>query len=474
MFRTQQIRIDRSISAEMSVALVVMGQSSNSLENSVTYKIRQDHFENLERRTFFDAQDNLRSEFPGLSRVKLPSTFDVQSAFKDNAHYKLLGGQQGQQTISKICESFRSFNGLLGPFFRGELNGKPRLPNYRKPGGLSIVTFPAQALRWNLETGECKLPVSRELAESVKEQIGELWIPGGYGFSPSDISEVRILFRNGCIYAEYCYKCGNEGPSCRIDLNHSQGLGIDQGGDNWLTCVSTLGKSFIIDGRKLKALNQWRNKQVAKLKEGKPQGFWSSTLAEIEEKRNRQMRDAINKAARFIVNHCLENKLGWVVFGWNTGVKDGSKMSKKTNQNYIQIPTAKLKARLEQLCSEHGIQFFETEEAYTSKASFLDADPLPKYGEKPVGLGFSGKRGTRKKGSKYNPLGRGDYLMNSGEKLNSDANAAANILRKVSVQLGLDLARIVRGSLTAPKRYDLFSDLSRSYRKRCEAEFTQA
>ena len=51
----------------------------------------------------------------------------------------------------------------------------------------------------------------------------------------------------------------------------------------------------------------------------------------------------------------------------------------------LQMPLGKLKDRLRQLCELHGIRFQETEEAYTSKASFLDGDSLPKYGEKPEG-----------------------------------------------------------------------------------------
>lgn len=47
------------------------------------------------------------------------------------------------------------------------------------------------------------------------------------------------------------------------------------------------------------------------------------------------------------------------------------------------VSTAKLKNRIAQLCEKYGIRFIETEESYSSKASFLDNDELPKYGEKP-------------------------------------------------------------------------------------------
>ncbi|WP_192901074.1 MULTISPECIES: hypothetical protein [Okeania] len=57
--------------------------------------------------------------------------------------------------------------------------------------------------------------------------------------------------------------------------------------------------------------NRWYNKQISTIKENQPQGFWSNKLAVITEKRNRQMRDSINKAARIVINHCLKNSIGY-------------------------------------------------------------------------------------------------------------------------------------------------------------------
>lgn len=91
----------------------------------------------------------------------------------------------------------------------------------------------------------------------------------------------------------------------KATVDSSKALGIDPGLNNWLTCVSNAGTSFLVDGLHLKSLNQWYNKRVATIKENKPQGFWSKRLANITEKRNRQVRDAVNKAARYVINHCL-------------------------------------------------------------------------------------------------------------------------------------------------------------------------
>ena len=97
-------------------------------------------------------------------------------------------------------------------------------------------------------------------------------------------------------------------------------------------------------------------------------------------------------------------------------------MGKKTNQNFVQIPTARLKNRIAQLCEQQGIKFVEIEESYTSKASFVDRDFLPIIGEKPDGWKETGRRVKR-------------GLYRTGAKnwyINADCNAAANILRKVA------------------------------------------
>ena len=138
-------------------------------------------------------------------------------------------------------------------------------------------------------------------------------------------------------------------------------------------------------------------------------------------------------------------------------------MTAVQNQQFVQIPTGRLKGRIQQLCEEYGIQFIETEEAYTSKGSFLDGDSLPRHGEKPSQWKASGKR-----------VRRGMYKSANGSLINADCNAAANIIRKVSIQLGLDLTEVCRAVLNLPKRYCVFSSLKKSYRKRSEAVFQPA
>ncbi|MGL5060761.1 MAG: RNA-guided endonuclease InsQ/TnpB family protein [Microcoleus sp.] len=471
MFGTIPVRLTESDTIRAYVAHQC--KQSNSLVNACLFSVRQAHFAQCPRNEFFDSEGVYRSSF----KMKAVSCSypELCTEFKDNSHYKALGGQCAQQTIKGVVESFKSYNKLIPLWFKGELKGKPKMPDYRTKGGLAVISFPGQALQFDLETGECRIPISQENKASVQEEFGvkELRINGPVGIKPEQIVELRILPRNNEFYAEYVYVHGNAGPSCSLDLNRQSALGIDPGLSNWLTCVSTEGKSFIIDGFKIKSINQNYNRRVATIKKDKPAKYWDDELAKITEKRNRQVRDGINKASRFVINHCLANKIGHIVFGWNQGNKDEINIGTKNNQEFVQIPTARLKNRIQQLCEEVGIQFTETEESYTSKASFLDDDFLPTYGEKPDSWKPSGKRGARIKGKLLN-LGRGGYQTAQGIRINSDCNGAANILRKVSTQLGLNLTKVVRAALNLPQRISLFNGLDRLYRERCEAAFKPA
>ena len=354
-----------------------------------------------------------------------------------NLHYQAFYSDTAQQILTGVAESFKSYIGLLRGMTKGTVTQRPRIPNYRK-GGLALVTFTGRSVK--LKNGMLRFP----LGSKVKAWFGidsfQMMMPSN--LEHKAIKEYRILPRNGCFYLELIYQTEVE----KIALDPMKCLSIDHGIDNWLTCVSNIGTSFIVDGKHLKSLNQGYNKRVALLMDGKENGFWSKRLARLTERRNRQMRDAVNKAARLVIDHALEKGIGRIIFGWNQGQKNEANMGKKTNQKFVQIPTGRLKERIKQLCEQYGLEFVETEESYTSKASFVDADFLPKYGEKPMQWKASGKR-----------IERGLYRTANGLLINADCNGAANIARKVAATLGIDLAGASRGALTTPLRVPLWA-----------------
>ncbi len=429
-------------------------QHANSLINSAIYETRQRHYAMLQESgnafSVYWRGDELRC---GWKTYDCKTTYpELDKILKNNPHYKTMAAQSAQQTLKSVGESITSYNGLVKAYYRGEVD-KPSLPKYRKSGGLAAVTFPKQALTWK---NGCFYPsISKDTKPHLLTEI-TLQLPD---FINSDwVKEVTVRPYLGELWIDWVIDDGKQGIDINANLDYTQAWSFDHGGTNWLTGVSTHGKSLIIDGRKLKAMNQGYCRLIAKYKQGQSDFYWDTNLDRVQRKRNNQMRDAVNKAARFIVNRCCHDGIGNIVIGWNEGQKNGSNMGKRGNQNFVVIPTGRLIERLKQLCPEYGIQLTITEEAYTSKASYLDGDSLYKHGEKPNGWKPSGQR-----------VKRGMYKSRNGHIINADCNGAANIMRKVATQLGLNLAEVGRASLTVPQRYDLFIRLNKSYRKRCVA-----
>jgi IS605 OrfB family transposase len=421
MFGCQQVLIKPD--KDLQAILEFICSEANKLHNCAVYYARQ---------MYFNAHCYVRP-------------FDLINELKRNSHYGALCAQAAQQVCGAVGESMKSFKGLLKLFHEGRLEFRPKPPNYREKGGLHLVAYPKQALGKKLVNGQIVIPLGQKVQAWFGLKNFKLTMPSNLEYS--EIREIRILPRNGCFYAEFVYKL----KPVVVNLDPNKALGIDPGLGNWLTCVSNAGTSFIVDGLQLKSANNWYNKQIATLKAGKTQGFWSNRLASITEKRNRQMRDAVNKTARIVIDHCLDQGIGTIVFGWNKGQKDSINLGGKTNQKFVQVPTARLKTRIEQLCEQYGIRFVETEESYTSQASFVDQDELPTFGAKPEGWQSSGKRTKR-----------GIFRTALKQYINADCNGAANILRKVATTLGLDLSGVSMGALTRPIRIRFWMPVNQS------------
>lgn len=231
-------------------------------------------------------------------------------------------------------------------------------------------------------------------------------------------------------------------PPLLLDKNNA--LAIDLGIDNLATCVTNRGKTFIVDGKKLKSINQWFNKYNAKLQSIKDKQGYGKALTikqkSIWNKRNNRVNDYLLKSARIIINYCLENDIGTLVCGYNSDFQRNSEIGKINNQNFLNIPFSKFQSKLEYLCELYGIKYVEQEESYTSKASFFDMDIIPEYKEvENIKYSFSGKR-----------VKRGMYKTSKGYIVNADINGALNILKKSKV---VDIKVLYhRGEVDTPVR----------------------
>ena len=239
------------------------------------------------------------------------------------------------------------------------------------------------------------------------------------------VKEIRIIPKANARFFEIQYIY--EAECIQRNLNINNALAIDLGINNLVTAVSSKGKTFIVDGKRLKSINQWYNKQNARLQSIKDKQHIGKRLTNrqkaIARNRNNKVNDYMNKTARIIINYCIDNDIGTLVVGYNETFQKNSNIGKVNNQNFVNIPYGQLRFKLEYLCEMNGIVFVKQEESYTSKASFWDRDNIPVYNnDNPQSYTFSGKR-----------IHRGMYQCLNGQCLNADVNGALNIMRKSSV-----------------------------------------
>ena len=391
--------------------LKYLSHIAKNLTNEAIYNIRQYYFKN---KKYLSYNENYKM-------------------LKNSENYKKLNSNMAQQILKEVDGSFKSFFGLLKLAKNGQYNGKIRLPNYLDKDGFTTLVISFVRLKDDMLI----IPYSNSFRKTHKEIAIKL--PSV--LKDKKIKEIRIIPKQHSRYFEIQYTY--EVEEVQRELNKENALGIDLGIDNLCTCVTNAGASFIIDGRKLKSINQYYNKTNAKLQSIKDkQKIEHTTLRQkrIARKRNNRINDYLSKTARTIVNYCLNNDIGKLVLGYNEDFQRNSNIGSINNQNFVNIPYGKLRDKLIYLCKLYGIEFKLQEESYTSKASFFDRDEIPIYDkENPQEYIFSGKR-----------IKRGLYQTSKGYQLNADCNGALNILRKSKV---VDLSVLYnRGELNTPKR----------------------
>jgi putative transposase len=402
----------KHLSKEEYLILRELCHSAKNLYNQAVYNIRQYYFD----------------------EGKYLNYVENNKLLKSSENYQILNSNMAQQILKEVDGAFKSFFRLLKLKSKGEYKEKVKLPKYLPKN--SFTTLVVGFVRLNENT--FILPYSQSYKKNhrpIKINIPPLLLD-------KNIKEIRIIpkFNARFFEIQYTYQVENE----QRNLDKNNALAIDLGVNNLATCVTNRGKSFIVDGKKLKSINQWFNKYNAKLQSIKDKQGYGKTLTMkqkyIWNKRNNRVNDYLSKSARIIINYCLENNIGTLVCGYNNDFQRNSDIGKKNNQNFVNIPFSKLQSKLEYLCEFYGIKYVDQEESYTSKASFFDMDIIPEYKEKDnIEYSFSGKR-----------VRRGMYKTLKGYILNADVNGALNILKKSKV---VDLEVLYhRGEVDTPIR----------------------
>jgi len=329
---------------------------------------------------------------------------------KDSVDYQALPAKVANQVIKLADKNFISFFKLNQKQKKGGYDKPVRIPQFlHKTQGRFVVRYERQALgRRNFKDG--KITLSKTNIEITTKQ--KRW---------ADIKEVRIVPKNGHYVIELVYfkeekeRKADSGIYC----------GIDMGVNNLFTVGFNAPdiEPFIINGRPLKSINQYYNKELARLKselEKKSKSKTSKKVKRLTLKRNNKVKDYLHKSTTLLVNQLVSAGVSTAVVGLNKGWKQDINIGKKNNQNFVMIPHSKAIEMLAYKLELEGIELIVNEESYTSKASFLDGDFIPVYKEgDDTNHKFSGYRKAR-----------GLYKSKQHGIINADLNGAYNILRK--------------------------------------------
>lgn len=374
---------------------------AKNLYNAGLYQIRQSIFE----------RDKCKEEVkpPILSWFKLESQFRKEK----QADMLSLPSKLSSSILRMLGSNIHSYYQLLKCYHDNSdlsVTQKPKPPRYlHKTEGRYIVEF-------NYQTFSKKRGDKGEL----------ILFPKGLNLTiPTQVENpkcVRIVPKLGAFVIEVIYEVEE------VPLKHTGNYAaIDLGVDNLASVTFSNGiNPLVVKGSKIKSINQGYNRLIAKAKSKLPTNQRTSKhIHRLWRNREMKLQAELHKVTSFLSLYFDEMSIEKVFIGKNVGWKQEVALGKKTNQTFVNIPFNTFISQLTYKCKLRGIEVIEQEESYTSKASFVDQDEIPVYGETEERPQFSGKR-----------ISRGLYKTKQGFILNADINGSYNILVKGLATLG--------------------------------------
>lgn len=352
---------------------------SKNLYNYANYKIRQEFVNNGNYIKYYDMNRELKS----------------------CNEYKECMSQPGNCTLRLLDKNWKSYFKAIKDYSKNpdKYLGKPKIPKYLNKNG---------RFNWMIPNNSCYLE-GNELKFRIKKLQGHKWYTRNLG----RLIQVRFVPKGTCYIMEIIYEIEID----TYEENNNRIASIDLGINNFVTMVNNIGlKPIVINGRGLKSINQYYNKQLSKEKSNLMKvnsQYWSLKLEKISFKRYKRVMNYMHNVSAYIIKYCKKNNIDNIIIGKNNTWKQECSIGSNT-QVFIQIPYEILIEQLRYKCENNKIKLIITEESYTSGTSFID-------NELPI------KENYNKSRRKY----RGLFISNNGMKINADVNGAYQIMRKV-------------------------------------------
>jgi putative transposase len=353
--------------------------ASKHLYNSALYVMRQ---------TFIHEQQRIIS-YTDLDKLMQPAE-----------QYKALPAKVSQWVLKQVYLAWKSYTAACFAWNAdpSKFLGHPRLPKYLDKHGRNLLTYTEQAIsKVKIRNGVVDFS-GMTIHVKTRHQLPD---------------QIRIVPHATHYTVEVVY----ERDIVPADVDPNMIAGMDLGVDN-LAAIASNQPGFtplLINGRPLKAINQYYNKRRAYLQSKLPKGqFTSRQLDILTDKRKRQIDHYLHVASRQIVDVLVKHRIGTLVIGKNDGWKQEVNLGRRTNQQFVFLPHARFIDMLTYKVQLVGITVILTEESHTSKCSFLDGESIGHHDQ------YAGKR-----------VKRGLFVSATGRQINADINGAYNMIGKV-------------------------------------------
>ena len=503
----QLVKKIRITDASDAFCCLLLSNTAKKLYNSALYLFKKQYKLNQTMLTYETLDKFIKNEkyYPNFAQL-----------------YRDLPAKVSQQVLKLFSQNINSFFALKQSEKLTEVQKKKvKLPSYYSHNGLTVVTYTRQALskqEFNKEGLLCLsgtgLKISRNLFPEIQHfsQINQVRIiPSSKNDKNEKLSDLlndnHFYFTLEIIYTPVVSEKRKSNQTLHM-LYETIGLkrknkqneeytfykeklaevygttefiqsvaGIDQNLDQLSVGINVENKdlnknstnetlAFNYDIKYLKSVNQFWNKQKAKLQAeleeqqkilfnlkhvdeyGNVRGldYYKTFLSDytisqliedtqilikkirnkikrITTKRNHKIDNYTHQISRKLINHLNQLGVKNIIYGKNINFKKEINLGKVNNQNFVSIPFNQMIERLKYKALLAGINFMTVEESYTSKTSFLDKEKLHSYkNDKPnKTYSFLGQRFSR---SLFRS--KDDYVIHA------DVNASFNIIRKVS------------------------------------------
>ncbi len=356
---------------------------SKNLWNAASYLMRQTLFKTGKRLSVKELYHLVREHYP--------------------QDYEALPRKVSNQVLIQLGKAWKSWSKASAAYQQdpSRFTGQPGLPRYKhKTKGRNKVVYESGAIsKRRLKKGY-----------AAPSQLGIEFLTKQ---TPESVNQIRIIPQATCYVVEVVYSV--EEPK-RIDSPYM--AGVDLGIDNLAAVASNKPglTPFLVNGRPLKSINQFYNQRKAELQAQLPGAQKTShRIQRLSHRRNCKVDDYLHKSSRLIIDWCVKHQIGTLIVGKNPLWKQKVNIGDRNNQNFVQIPHARLVDMLRYKGRLAGVEVVTVEESYTSKCSFLDNEPLGKHDK------YAGRR-----------VKRGLFRAGNGQTINADINGALNIIRKVA------------------------------------------